>query len=69
MDVDLSTRTDLAQRAGVAAARPGRAAEVTVLLIANLAATAIRSCLYRARVSRRPRPAQAALIHPEGTDR
>jgi hypothetical protein len=67
MDVDLWTRTDLARRAGVAAARPGRAAEVTVLLIANLAATAIRSCLCRA--FRRPRPAQAALIHPEGTDR
>lgn len=52
----------------LAAARPGRAAEVTVLLTANLAATAVRFCLYRAWVFRRPRPAQAALIHPEGTD-
>jgi len=29
----------------------------------------IRFCLCRAWVFRRPRPAQAALIHPEGTDR
>jgi putative flippase GtrA len=53
----------------LATARPGRAAEVTVLVIANLAATAVRFCLYRAWVFRHPRPAQAALIHPEGTDR
>jgi putative flippase GtrA len=53
----------------LATARPGRAAEVTVLVIANLAATAVRFCLYRAWVFRHLRPAQAALIHPEGTDR
>ena len=53
----------------LAAARPGRAAEVTVLLIANLVATALRFCLYRSWVFRHPRLTQAALIHPEGTDR
>jgi putative flippase GtrA len=53
----------------MAAARPGRATEVTVLVIANLAATAVRFCLYRAWVFRHPRPSQAALIYPEGTDR
>jgi hypothetical protein len=40
-----------------------------MLLIANLAATPARFCLCRAWVFRRPRPAQAALIHLEGTDR
>jgi putative flippase GtrA len=53
----------------LAAARPGRGAEVTVLLIANLVATALRFCLYRSWVFRHPRLTQAALIHPEGTDR
>jgi putative flippase GtrA len=51
----------------LAAARPGRAAEVTVLLIANLVATAVRFCLYRSWVFRHPRLTQAALTHPEGT--
>jgi putative flippase GtrA len=53
----------------LAAARPGRGAEVTVLLIANLVATALRFCLYRSWVFRHPRLTQAALVHPEGTDR
>jgi putative flippase GtrA len=85
-----------------ASPRPGRATEVTVLLLANLVATAVRFCLYRFWVFRhRPAPgtrrgpgetqagslqtelnptgpapigptqtgpAQAALIHPEGTE-
>jgi hypothetical protein len=64
MDVDLSTELILAQPG-----RPGRDAGVTVPLTANLAATAAHFRLCRARVFRRPRPAQGVLIHPEGTDR
>jgi putative flippase GtrA len=60
--------------------RPTRAAEVTVLLIANLAATVVRFALYRRWVFRHeappvmsqpagPRPVPAALLQPEGTER
>ncbi len=47
------------------AARPGRAAEVTVLLVANLLATAVRFGLYRSWVFRRPAgPAAPAAAPP-----
>jgi putative flippase GtrA len=65
-------------------AQPSRPAEVTVLLIANLAATVVRFALYRRWVFRHKAPpatsrpaaaaanpplAPATLLQPEGTDR
>ncbi|HEX9543100.1 MAG TPA: glycosyltransferase [Streptosporangiaceae bacterium] len=65
--------------------RPPRAAEVTVLLVANLAATAVRFALYRRWVFRHkapptvarppaaaqpaPQPTPNTLLQPEGTHR
>jgi putative flippase GtrA len=64
--------------------RPSRTAELTVLLIANLAATVVRFALYRRWVFRHKAPpatsrpaaaaanpplAPATLLQPEGTDR
>jgi putative flippase GtrA len=66
------------------APRPPRAAEVTVLLVANLAATAVRFLLYRSWVFRArpgppgqvrhavvtvPRPPRKTAAEPEGSDR
>ena len=48
-----------------ASARPGWGAEVTVLLVANLLATAVRFGLYRSWVFRRPPgPAARAVAAP-----
>jgi putative flippase GtrA len=51
--------------------RPGRAAEVAVLIAANLAATAVRFMLYRSWVFRgaMDAPVQPAQIQPDGSAR
>jgi len=50
-------------------AQPGRAAEVAVLVLANLAATVVRFLLYRGWVFRgaKATPAQPAQIQPNGS--
>jgi hypothetical protein len=56
-------------------ARPSRAAEVAVLVVANLAATVVRFALYRRWVFHRnappaaPVPSPSTLPQPEGTYR